>query len=59
MGVFANFLNMFCGGSIMAISEEKSIFICNGISEENSVLISSMLPYRMDSIDIWCKYLGF
>ena len=52
MGVFVDFLNMFCGALIMAISEEKSIFICNGISEENSVLIRSFLPYHMVSIEI-------
>ena len=43
----------------MKISDEKSSFLYNDIDETCRARIFSLLPYKMEPLDVGFKYLGY
>ena len=56
---FEVILSTFCKESGMSISLEKSSFLFNNVDEDSLLSIARVLPYKMDTISIGFKYLGY
>ena len=56
---FEVILSTFCKAYGMRISLEKSVFLYNNIDEETLLSIARVLPYKMETITIGFKHLGY
>ena len=56
---FAELLELFCIASGMCISVGKSTFLVCNVGERVLNNISGILPFKMDSILVGFKYLGY
>ena len=56
---FEVILSTFCKASGMSISLEKSGFLYNNNDEETLLSIARVLPYKMETITIGFKHLGY
>jgi len=55
---FERILKVFCLATSMVISVEKSLLLCNRLSEEVENHMYQMFPYKIGAIENELKYLG-
>ena len=56
---YKEILDLLCSSTRMKISIEKSSFLYNEVEEVTKAEIFSLLPYKMDTITVGFKYLGY